>query len=302
MEQAFKLKEPKTFDEQLQILKSRNMIVDNEEEAIKILKRTNYYRLTAYALQFKDGDNYNNKVSFETMYNLYKFDEKLRHLIMEILEGIEISLRTYMAYNLSIKYGPEAYTNQAIFKDIKSYTGYIDSNGKQHKGLNEEINLEISKNRKELFVKHHIKKYDKHFPIWVIVEIFSFGMLSRTYKNLKTNEQKEISKNCFNINNLLLESWLDNLSYVRNICAHYGRLYNKNLTIKPKIHNKYKKYNLDSQKIFVSILSIKELTKDREEWNIFFIKLQEIINDYRNYIDLNLIGFPENWIEILSKI
>ena len=61
MEQAFKLKEPKTFDEQLQILKSRNMIVDNEEETIKILKRTNYYRLTAYALQFKDGDNYNNK-------------------------------------------------------------------------------------------------------------------------------------------------------------------------------------------------------------------------------------------------
>ncbi len=105
------------------------MIVDNEEEAIKILKRTNYYRLTAYALQFKDGDNYNNKVSFETMYNLYKFDEKLRHLIMEILEGIEISLRTYMAYNLSIKYGAEAYTNQVIFKDIKSYTGYIDSNG-----------------------------------------------------------------------------------------------------------------------------------------------------------------------------
>lgn len=51
-------------------------------------------------------------------------------------------------------------------------------------------------------------------------------MLSRTYKNLKTNEQKDISKNCFNINNLLLESWLDNLSYVRNICAHYGRLYN----------------------------------------------------------------------------
>ena len=66
IEQTFKLKEPKTFDEQLQILKSRNMIVDNEEETIKILKRTNYYRFTAYALQFKDGDNYNNKVSFET--------------------------------------------------------------------------------------------------------------------------------------------------------------------------------------------------------------------------------------------
>lgn len=300
-DEEIKLKEPKTFEEQLHILEDRHMKIDNKEEAAEVLRVANYYRLTAYALQFKKNDDYCNRISFNNMYKLYKFDKKLRHLILEILESIEVKLRTYMAYRLSIEYGAEAYKNPELFQDMNIYYGYDDDFGKHHKGLIEEINLEVYKNRKELFIKHHLKNYQERFPLWVIVEIFSFGMLSKMYSNLTSKQQKKISKGCFNANNGLLESWLNNLAYVRNICAHYGRLYNKKMVITPRIHNKYNSYELETNRLFVSILAIKELTIDMIEWRNFETELKALIEEYMDVIDLKLIGFPENWIEILSK-
>lgn len=291
-----KLKEPKTFEEQINILKERNMFIEDEEFAVKVLKSINYYRLTAYALQFKKENKYLNETSFNTVYRLYKFDNKLKHLLLEILESIEITTRTYLAYYLSITFGSEAYKNIGIYKDSSKYEG--DEN---NRGLRDEIKKEIKKNSKEPFIIHHNKKYDGKFPMWVIVEIFSFGMLSKMYGNLKTNIQKEISRNCFGINYVLLASWLNNFAHVRNICAHYGRIYNKKMAMKAVIHKKYIKYKLDDDKIFVTILAIKELMINTIEWKCFFKELEILLKEYQDIVDLNLIGFPDNWSEILSK-
>lgn len=301
METEVKLKEPKTFEEQLKILEDRKMIIENREEALNVLSLTNYYRLTAYVLQFKVNDNYGNRVSFNNMYKLYRFDKKLRNLILEVLESIEIALKTYMAYTLSIKYGSEAYKDSNIFKDTRLHSGYDEVDGTHHKGLLEEIGQEIRKNRKEPLVKHHIRKYKSHFPTWAIVELLSFGMISRMYSNLNTADQKIIAREGFKTNNVLLESWVINFAYIRNICAHYGRLYNKRLDINPKLHSKYSKDNLDPTRIFVSILAIKELTVNGSEWTEFKSQLELLIDEYINDIDLRLIGFPQNWREILKK-
>ena len=150
------LKQLKTFEEQLSILKNRHMIIENDQRAIKILAETNYYRLTAYALRFKKDDDYNNQITFDTMYKLYQFDKKLRNILLGILETIEISLRTYVAYSLSIEYGSEAHKNPDAFRNKEKYTGYKDKNGNYHRGLLDEIETEIFRNRKELSVKHHI--------------------------------------------------------------------------------------------------------------------------------------------------
>lgn len=85
-----KLKDPKGFEEQVEILRNRNMKVEDDKKAIEVLKTTNYYRITAYALQFKNANGYSDNVSFDNMYKLYKFDKRLRHIILEILESIEI--------------------------------------------------------------------------------------------------------------------------------------------------------------------------------------------------------------------
>lgn len=294
-----KLKDPKTFKEQLEILKSRNMIIENEDECLKILSRTNYYRLTAYALQCKVNDDYNNKISFNEMYQIYMFDKKLRNLIMEILEGIEVSLRTYMAYSLAMKYGPEAHEKEEVFDDLNSYKGYFNAQRKYVKGLKDEISSSIYSRRRELFIKHYKNEYDGHFPIWVIVEVLSFGVLSRMYSNLKTDDKKIIARGGFNTSESLLSGWVDNLSTMRNTCAHYGRLYNKKFT-PISIHYRYKKFNLINNGLFVYILAIKELTLNKQEWIAFRTGLESLVDEYEEYIDLKLIDFPDNWKEIID--
>ena len=284
----------------MKILEDRNMVIHDKDAAVRVLEDINYYRFVGYALQFNKNNDYGNKTSFENVYKLYVFDKKLRHLILEILESIEISVRTKISYHLSSKYGSIA-LGPDIFKDSGFYTGSDDIYGESRRGLIDEIKTEMRNNRKELFIKHHVKNYNSKFPIWVLIEIFSFGMLSKTYANLKLDDQKEIARAGFVTNYQLLESWLQNLCYVRNICAHYGRLYNKKMSITPKVHRRYSEYEIDLNGLFTSILAIKELTMDNYEWCMFKVQLKELFDDYLDVINLNLIGFPENWFEIISS-
>lgn len=253
-----------------------------------------------YALQFNRNNDYNNKVSFGNVYKLYNFDKKLRHLILEILESIEISVRTKISHHLSTKYGSIALSSE-IFKDIDIYKGSINIYGESKRGLVDEIKSELHNNKKELFIKHHVQNYDGQFPIWVLIEVFSFGMLSKMYANLNLEDQKEIARTGFSTNYQLLESWLKHLCYVRNTCAHYSRLYNRNMSITPKIHNKYSKDNIDINGLFTTILAIKEITMSNCEWNLFKIQLKELFDEYLDVINLSVIGFPENWFEIISR-
>ncbi|MCD2346739.1 Abi family protein [Clostridium guangxiense] len=94
---------------------------------------------------------------------------------------------------------------------------------------------------------------------------------------------------------------MQSLTHLRNQCAYYGRIYNEFFP-NVKIANKDKGYDLDKRRIFIHIVIIKHLVSDDKIWNKFFISLQQLVSEYANYIDLHLIGFPANWVEILSKI
>lgn len=289
MENEIKLKEPKTFDEQLNILEKRGLIIDNRELAKKVLSVINYYRLTAYAIQFKVENKYIGDIRFDTIYKLYNFDKKMKNLIVGALESIEISIRTYIAYTLAHKYGADSYTKSEIFE-----------NEKYHNGLMNEINKEIKRNYKEPFVIHHNDKYNGKFPIWAIIELISFGALSRMYSNLKREDKRIISRELLGLDYKLLVAGLLHLSYVRNICAHYGRLYNKKLVVFTRLHKKYSQYNIEGNSLFATILSIKELMSNKDEWIVFKIQLEALLEENKDIVDLNLIGFTENWSEILD--
>lgn len=289
MDNEIKLKEPKTFDEQINILESRGIIIDNRESAKKVLGVINYYRLTAYALQFKVEDKYVGDVRFDTIYKLYNFDKMMKNLIMGALESIEISIRTYIAYTLAHKYGAYSYAKSEIFE-----------NEKYHIGLMKEISKQIRRNYNEPFVIHHNDKYNGKFPIWAIIELISFGTLSRMYSNLKREDKRIVSRELLGLDYKLLVAGLLHLSYVRNICAHYGRLYNKKLVVFTKLHKKYSEYNIEGNSLFATILSIKELMPNKDEWIAFKIELEALLECNEDIVDLNLIGFPQNWNEILD--
>lgn len=284
-----KLKEPKTFEQQIDILEERGIIIEDRESAKRILSMINYYRLTAYALQFKLENKYIGDIKFDTLYKLYNFDKKMKNLIIGALESIEISIRTYIAYTLAHKYGADSYTKSEIFE-----------NEKYHSGLMKEISKEIKRNYREPFVIHHNEKYNGKFPIWAVIELISFGALSRMYSNLKRKDQRIVSRELLGLDYKLLVAGLLHLSYVRNICAHYGRLYNKKFVVFTKLHKKYSKYNIDGNSLLATILTIKEIMPNKDEWNVFKIQISTLIEENLHIIDLKLIGFPENWIEILE--
>lgn len=284
------LKKPKTFEEQIEILKSRGLIINNDESAKFILKNVNYYRFTAYLITFKnEDDTYIEGTTFEMISSIYKFDRELRNLITDILGNIEISFRTYIAYTLAIKHGTSGYLNKNNFKNEEYHRGFL---------LN--IQKEKLNNANKLFIKHHNDKYEGILPIWVATEIMTFGMLSKLYANLIPEDQGYIKNNLCSVNPTLLDTWLQSLTHIRNLCAHYGRIYNTSLPV-IKIKKDDKKYRLNDKSIFAYILIMKYLVADDKVWNRFFISLQSLIVEYSSYIELRLIGFPENWIEILSK-
>jgi len=285
---ASMVKNPTSYKEQVEILRSRNIIIDDEEFCISVLSQLNYYRLTSYMLPFKMGDNMYSSVTFEKIYCIYEFDRKLRSLLLGVLEEIEILLRTKIAYYHAHQYGP---------------LGYLDSanHNKHHKPetFKDSFDKLIHKNKDNLFVKHHIDNKDSEFPIWVAVELFPFGMLSRLYADMHSKDKKAIAKESFGVGAEQLESWLLCLSTLRNRCAHFMRLYYNNLNKWPK-NIKSGDYKLRNT-IFDYIYIMKYFYANREKWKAHSINLQALLEEYEEYIELRHIGFPDNWDEYLEN-
>ncbi|WP_309164844.1 Abi family protein [Terrisporobacter mayombei] len=289
--EPIEIKEAKTFDEQIDLLEKRDMIVEDRDIAKFILGNVNYYRFSAYWLNFKNiDDTYKENIFFNNIYSIYMFDKKLRILLMDLIENIEISFRTYIAYSLGINHGTMG---------CKDSNNFIDS--VKHKKFIEHLNTQKNKNSNKEFIRHHTIKYQGKLPIWVAVEIVTFGALADLYSILMPNEKTFIKKELCPVNPKLIKVWLPGLAMLRNRCAHFGRLYNTNFSmIKIKSSDK-EGQNIKNNKVFAYILAMKHLTADKDIWNKFFIDLQNLIQEYNKIIDLDLLGFPEDWVNILSK-
>lgn len=148
------------------------------------------------------------------------------------------------------------------------------------------------------FVKHHKKEYGGNIPMWVAVELFTMGNLHAVYDNLKTPYQKAIAKS-FDLSVVLMSSWIESLTYTRNHLAHYMRIYNFNFGRTPK----KKKGQFESpvpNMIFDQIQVMAYMYTDKTEWNDYILpEMQSVIDEYKEYVSLSSIGFPENWREVL---
>lgn len=157
--------------------------------------------------------------------------------------------------------------------------------------------IEKETNRsKEIFVKEFYSKYDEEYlPIWAMVEIISFNTLSRIYANLKEPHRKEIIQD-INIKPFVFQRWLHTLTYVRNICAHHSRLWNKVIAIEPMHPKNQKAFEVISNKKIFFVLSMIEFLfeqMDDEEFN-FKDELKRLFKKYPK-VKLENMGFIENW-------
>lgn len=285
-----------TYEQQVRhLIDNHGLIVDDEKAAMLVLSHINYYRLSGYAIglyQAPDNEWFRPGVTFDQMHRLYRFDMLLRNMMLPIIEYIEINLRTKIAYTFAGKYGALGYQNRQNFQksSVRNGNDLFDL-------LSDRIRQDINHRKNLPFIQHHIQKYGGKFPLWVAIDVFSFGTLSRFYSLMLPEDQKAIALQ-YGLSSQRLASWISILNTVRNICAHYGRLYNMPLPAIPKLYREHQQYQ--SNRLFAVLLVIQRLTFGSAEWNTFLVNLQGLLDEHADVVNLSFIGFPSEWFDVLS--
>ena len=297
------IKPPLTFAEQLELLKSRGLIVTNQTKALNYLSRIGYYRLRPYAIEFQINsytDQYRSDVYIEQIIGLYNFDRSLRSVFSEAIESFEISLRTHFANYLSCKNkDPFVYLNKDEFR-----LNSVDRQNNYNKLL-EKIS-DNCKNSQELFIAHFKETYwDKtsslHPPIWMITEILTLGQLSKIIYLLNSSNQKKLA-NIYGMDRDSFLSFLKVITTVRNLSAHHARLWNRRFTsvINSNIFNDSELTEAlnrkERNKIYNIILVLFHALSKVNAPSKILQQVKTLINKYN--IDTHKMGFPDNWKEI----
>lgn len=231
----------KSFEDQLEVLIKRGLEVSDNGTAIQYLDRIGYYGLSGYWYLFRQLDTNSAQgfrtsefikgSRFEDAVNLYVFDKKLRLFALDAIERIELAIRVDIAYLLGKKdifahENPECLHGNFAKRWIKE--------GREGEGFTEhqlwlQKHRELVKRSKNIpFVQHYLSKYGK-LPIWVAIELWDFGCISRLFPGLK-HADKEFIANKYGVDNSkVFSGWLRSLNYIRNVSAHHGRLWNINI-------------------------------------------------------------------------
>lgn len=277
------------IEEQIDNLKEIGLIIDDIEYAKSFLNDVSYFRLIkAYSLGLKPkNSDYYKGITFEEIVQLYLFNANFRQLLFAQIEKIEINLRCRISNYFSIKYGVLGYKNADNFVNGIYYNDFV-----------EDMEKEINRNSKAPFVKNFKTNYENgDIPFYALVELFSFGTLSKFYKNMKNTDKKAIASS-FGIGYTYLESWIENIAFVRNICAHYGRVYNVNLSKTPILYKQYIADGISNLRVFATLLCMKHILKNDNHWKDFVDQIELLFEKYTS-VKPKLMGFPNNWKELL---
>ena len=292
------LKKPLTFDEQLDKLAAHGMIITDREKAKDILKSVNYYRFTGYALQFRQapsGSDYILGTTFETVYHLYKVDEILCDTFRRYIEKAEVYYRTQIAYGFSIAKCTETpYDQHYDENNFYNKKGYME--------VMENFSREKNYYKDSLIVKHHKMKYSSKMPLWVIVELMSFSNMSKLYSSMYYSEKDAIA-HMVGVGRDTLENHLHCLSVLRNKCAHAARMYNTDFNPPAKFTTSFlrKHPEIKNNSLFAYTLVLLKRLPDESSKKSLIQTVENVISEYSDDIDLKLIGFPENYMEIMKN-
>lgn len=281
----------KTFDQQIAILKSRGLCFNDEVRAKQLLQNISYYRMSGYwypLLSDKQNHIFKSGATFEQAFSIYKFDAKLRTLILSEISMIEVAVRTQIAYIMSHAHGGLWFTDSSLFK-----------NPAKHANTVSKIDEEYSRSDED-FVTAFKAKYSDHFPpSWITLEITSLGTLSLLYSNLKDGQCKRDIARYFGVADRVMVSWLHAITYIRNICAHHCRLWNKILGIRPLVPRRtvnpfVNNSTTSNNKVYYILCMIAYWLDIINPNSTFRDKIRELFIEFPN-IDVAAMGFPRNW-------
>lgn len=276
----------KTYAEQIALLRERHLIINDEAYAENVLKKLNYYRFSAYSLTLRENDVFYEGVTFEDIVALYEFDKELRGIVFKYGATAETVARAYIAYYHAQKYGPLGYLNNQNFVSEQFHAEFLNTL------------FGALKRSKELFILHHREDKNGVYPVWVISEEMTFGMLSRFYKNMSVDDREDIARQFYGLKHDYIDNYLQCAVVVRNIAAHGGRFYNRK-RLGPAVNfPKRFKGTVSNTSTFAYFYALYELLPDTDKLDLVR-SLERVFNRYPN-AQINRLGFPRNWKELLN--
>jgi abortive infection bacteriophage resistance protein len=286
-----------SIEQQMALLRSRGMKFDQPDKAANYLSHISYYRLSAYWYTFIESPPENHifkaDTNFTQVINTYVFDRKLRIMLFDEIERIEVALRTQIIYHFCLDYGNNWYEDPGLFKNQEYHSEFISI-----------IEGEIQRSN-EKYISHYKRKYSspKNPPCWMTLELACLGQLSKIYKNTISCDAKKRVAEHFKLDDIVLTSWIEFLSLLRNKCAHHSRVWNKSIPKNPhfptnpkgdwlSVIPEKKKQNLVYTAASIILYLVRCIVPDTSFPDRFFALLKQYSNIPRHYM-----GFPQNWEE-----
>jgi len=275
------------------LLKTRGLIIADEQRAINYLTNIGYFRFSAYLYPLldmpKENHIYKSDTNFNMALDMYRFDRKLRILLFNEIEKIEVAIRSAMNNIITDVLGDVFWMTNAI--NFCNHAIFAKTTAL--------IQTEIEKTKEE-FIEHFKSKYSNPFPpAWMISEIIPLGVLYNVFNNLKSKSIKKKVAISFGLPLPTFTSWMLVLSNLRNLCGHHARLWNKEIPIlSHNLNNPVFPWITpditDMKRIYFRICIIKYLLFTVSPNNRFTQKLKSLLDEYTT-IDIRAMGFPVNW-------
>ena len=287
-------KQPITLAEQIDILKQRGLVFENENEALDVLSRISYFRLASYWRVMEENSRlhrFRSGSRFSSVLMLYNFDCELRSMVFSALQHIEIASRTKINQHFAMTYGSFWFMDSTKAANEYRFNKNLDS-----------LRTELSRCRDE-FILEHFRKYDtpEFPPSWKTLEVASFGTLSKLYNNMNDfNLMKRVARDFDMPQHEYLRSWLESLTIVRNYCAHHARLWNAHFAVRPKITSRMRQrwitnFNFPIDRLYPQLCCIAYWLNSINPQNTFVNDFKCLLAKYP-CVQPSMMGFPLGWV------
>ncbi len=306
------IKNFKTINEQIEILKDKGLIIEDESRTKEILLKENYFFIMGYRHLFMKSSKENKFIpgtTFEELYALFTFDRNFRNIIFKNVLVIENQLKSVISYQLSKKYG----YREKDYLNPKNFTSDHDKT-RRVRDLIDKMKRQIRINASSHNATMHYMNNYGYIPLWVLVKVLSFGIVCELYTILKKEDQIEISE-IFNTTPSVLEDILVILSNYRNLCAHEDIVFeHKTERIIPntKYHELMNIPKMDDEYIYgkndlFAVVIIFKILLNQKDFRLMMKEIEyeiELLDGRIDSISINKVldrmGFPEDYIEIIG--
>lgn len=302
----------KTLDEQIEILKQRGLVIEDIDKAKNILFKENYFFLNGYRHFFTNGNKGSDFIqgtTFDELYAIFTFDRRIRNIFFKNILIVENNIKSVISYRLSKNYG---------YKE-KNYLNLENFN--QDSMKSRQVNDVLSKMKRQIRINgkkhtatmHYITNYG-YIPMWILVKVLSFGIVSELYNILKVDDQVNIA-DFYGLKVETLGVYLSILANFRNLCAHEDILYDhrtQRAIPDDSIHRKLEiekiedSYKYGKNDLFALLIILKYMLSE-EEFRDLYRELEYEVSLLEGKIKvlevssiLDKIGFPTNWNDIIE--